>query len=275
VPATVTYNATTKTATLDPGASLAAGTTYTATLTGGATAIRDSANQPLTSGGWSFTTATATTDGTAPTVTARAPAVNATKVAVSANVTATFSEAVQGVDSTTFAVTDPNGAVVPAVVSRDGTTNRWILNPNANLATDTRYTVTLTGGSTAIRDLAGNALTSTSWQFLTGPAPTVSTRTPAAGATGVSKTANITATFSEAVQGVSTTTFTLKNTATGALVTATVTKNATTNQWILDPGVTLAANTKYTVTVTGGTTAVRDLAGNPLTTTTWAFTTGA
>jgi hypothetical protein len=58
-------------------------------------------------------------------------------------------------------------------------------------------------------------------------------------------------------------------------VTATVTKNPTSDKWILDPDVTLAANTKHKVTVTGGTTGVRDLAGNPLRTTTWSFTTGS
>jgi len=55
---------------------------------------------------------------------------------------------------------------------------------------------------------------------------------------------------------------------------AAVTYNATTRVLTLNPNATLAANTKYTVTLTGGPAAIRDAAGNPLATTTWSFTTG-
>jgi hypothetical protein len=54
-----------------------------------------------------------------------------------------------------------------------------------------------------------------------------------------------------------------------------VSYNASTRTVTLNPSVTLAGNTVYRVTLTGGTTAVRDIAGNPLTTTSWTFTTGA
>jgi nitrogen fixation protein FixH len=92
--------------------------------------------------------------------------------------------------------------------------------------------------------------------------------------TGVLRTANITATFNKPVNGVGTATFTLKNAATGAAVAATVTRNGTTNQWILNPAATLAASTRYTATITGGPAAVRDVAGTPLASTAWSFTTG-
>ena len=82
-------------------------------------------------------------------------------------------------------------------------------------------------------------------------------------------------TFGERVAGVAASTFKLKNTATGAAVTAVVSRSGTTNRWILNPNATLTANTNFTVTVTGGTTAVRDLAGNPLSTSIWRFTTGS
>lgn len=275
VPAAVSYDATSRVATLNPDANLAAGTKYTATLTGGSGAIRDLAGNPLATFSWDFTTAPASGDTVRPTVKSRNPAVDATRISLGTNVTATFSEAVQGVDTASFTLKNAaTGAPVTATVYRSGTTNTWILDPSANLAADTRYTATLTGGPTAIRDLANNELAGpVSWSFLTGPAPKVSARTPASGATGVSPTGNVTATFSEAVQGVSGTTFTLKNSATGAVVTATVARNGTTNQWILDPGATLAAGTGYTVTVTGGPTGIKDLAGNPLATVSWKFTT--
>jgi hypothetical protein len=209
-----------------------------------------------------------------PTVSARTPAVTATAVPVANNVTATFSKAVTGVSGTTFTLKNTaTGAAVGAVVSRNGTTNQWILNPDVSLAKDTRYTVTLSGGAAGIRDTANTPLANTTWSFLTGPRPTISARTPAAAATGVSRTANVSATFSEVVAGVSGSTFQLKNPA-GTVVAAVVSRNGTTNQWILDPGTTLAASTKFTVTLTGGAANIHDTAGNPLTTASWSFTTG-
>ena len=131
------------------------------------------------------------------------------------------------------------------------------------------------GGSTAIRDTAGTPLASTSWTFRTGPAPAITAFTPGTNALLVRRSNNVSVTFSEAVQGAGPATFTVKNAATGALVPAAVFRNGTTNQWILDPQQALAAKTKYTVTVTGGPAAIRDLAGNQLVTKTWQFTTGS
>lgn len=215
----------------------------------------------------------------APTVTARGPAANATTVSAASNVTATFSEAVAGVGATSVSLragTSASGALVPAGVTYNATTRTVTLNPNANLAADTRYTVRLTGGATAIRDAAGNPLASTSWSFLTGPAPTVRATTPATNATKVRRAANITATFSEAMAGVSGSSFTLRlgTSTTGRQITGTVSYNATTNVATLNPGVTLAANTKYTVRLIGSTSLLRDKAGNPLATRTFSFTTG-
>ena len=276
VAGSVTYNTSTRVATLDPGASLAAGTQYTATLTGGPTAIRDVTGNPLATVSWTFTTA-ASADSSAPTLSARSPAVNATGVGRTVNVSSVFSEAVQGVDASTYTLTDPTGAVVPAVVSRGSTTNQWILNPDPTLAASTQYRVTLTGGPAAIRDLAGNPLATVTWTFTTvadTTPPTVTTRSPAAGATNVGTlTTNVTATFSEAVQGVDGSTFRLVDPA-GVAVAAVVSRNGTTNQWILDPDLALARDTKYTATLTGGPTAIRDLANNPLASVAWSFTTG-
>jgi hypothetical protein len=260
----VTYNATTRVAAFDPNVTLAADTKYTASL---GTGIRDAAGNSLTATTWTFTT------GPTPTVSARTPGINATGVAQTANITATFSEPVTGVGTATFTVKNAaTGAAVGATsVAYNATTRVATFDPNVTLAADTRYTATLASG---IRDAAGNPVAATSWTFTTGPAPTVTGRTPAVNATRVGRTANITATFSEAVAGVSATTFRLKNAGTGAAVAGTVTRNGTTNQWILNPGVTLAASTKYTVTLTGGAAAIRDARGNPLTTTSWSFTTG-
>lgn len=211
----------------------------------------------------------------APAVTAVTPGANATAVAAGTNVTATFSTAVQGVTGGTFVLRNSAGATIPAAVSYNATTRTATLDPAAGLAADTTFTATLVGGTSAIRDSAGTPLASVSWSFLTGPAPAITGYTPGSNALLVRRGNNVSVTFSEAVQGVNGTTFTVKNAATGAQVPANVFRNGTTNQWILDPSQPLAAKTKYTVTVTGGGTAVRDLAGNQLTGRTWQFTTGS
>ncbi len=211
----------------------------------------------------------------APTVTARTPASGSTAVPQGSNVTATFSTAVQGVGTGSFVLKNAAGTLVPATVSYNATTRTATLDPSASLAADGKFTATLIGGATAIRDAAGTPLATTSWTFVTGPAPAVTGYTPGSNAILVRRSNNITVTFSEAVQGVSTATFTVKNAATGTAVPAAVVRNGTTNQWILDPQQALSAKTKYTVTVTGGGTAIRDLAGNQLASRTWQFTTGS
>jgi hypothetical protein len=272
VSALVSYDDTTRTATLNPDVDLVAGVRYTATLTGGSAGIRDSAGQGLSPNPytWSFTAGSGSSAG--PSVTKQTPVDGATAVGLATNVTATFSTAVQGVDTSTFTLS-PAGSTtaVPASVTRDRTTNRWVLNPSASLKPDTRYTATVSSG---VHDSSGASLTPTSWSFLTGPAPKVSAKTPATGATGVSRTSpGISVTFNEAVQGVDDTTFTLRVGTTA--VPAAVAQVPGTNRYTLAPSGALTANTRYIVTVTGSSGGIHDLAGNPLATLTWNFTTGA
>ncbi|MBG6212565.1 hypothetical protein RCH23_001057 [Cryobacterium sp. CAN_C3] len=204
-----------------------------------------------------------------PTVTARTPASGARSVSQTNNLSATFSEAVTGVSGTTF-VLRLGTTVIPAVVTYNATTRVATLNPNATLLADRTYTATLSG----IRDVAGNTMVSSSWSFITGPAPTITTRTPASGATAVRRAANVTATFSEDITGVSTTTVRITRVSTGVTFSSAAAFNATTNVLTIDPTGSLLSNTQYRVTITGGNTSVRDLAGNALVTSTWTFTTG-
>ena len=220
-------------------------------------------------------TAPAPAPAPAPTVTSVSPAAKGTAVAAGTNVSATFSAAVQGVSAGTFVLRNAAGATIAATVTYNATTMTATLDPAANLAPDASYTASLVGGASAIRDTAGTPLTSISWTFTTGPAPTVTSYSPGSNALLVRRSSNASATFSEAVQGIGTTTFTLKNASTGAVVAASVYRNGTTNQWILDPQEPLAAKTRYTVTLTGGTAGIRDLAGNPLAGRSWQFTTGS
>ena len=223
-------------------------------------------------------------DTTPPTVTSTNPGADATGASVTGNVTATFSEAVKAVTATNFTLRKAGTtAALGATVSYNASTRTGTLNPAASLAPGTQYTATLTGGtSTGIRDAANNPLATYTWSFTTAGAsggdvtpPTVTAHTPT-GTTGISRTANVTATFNEVVTNVTTDTFTLTPEGGGTAVPATVTFNSTSGRWVLNPGSTLLATTTYTATVVGGVNGVKDLAGNPLAAdVSWSFTTGA
>jgi hypothetical protein len=100
------------------------------------------------------------------------PRKNAIFVSTSTNITATFSE---GINSTTINTTNFqlrtlfNLVVVPATVTYNATNRTATLNPSSRLLIFTNYTVRIKGGSTGVKDLAGNALTTDyNWSFTTG-----------------------------------------------------------------------------------------------------------
>lgn len=165
VPATVTYDGATKTATLTPSSALSAGTGYTARLS---TGVRSDDGTPLAAPvTWAFTTAAAV----APTVTSKSPAANATGVAVTAPVTATFSIAMDASTLTTSTVTLVGGDANPvaATVSYDGPTKTVTLSPSTPLSNSQTYTATITTGA---KSSAGIALASAvSWSFTTAGCP--------------------------------------------------------------------------------------------------------
>ncbi len=132
---------------------------------------------------------TAPPDSTKPTVTSFFPASAATNVDPAANVTATFSEAMDPAtisSSTTgfvgegeaslgtFELRDNLNSLVSATVSYDEATRVATLNPASSLMLSTTYTVLVKGGATdpRVKDLAGNALaTNATWTFTTAAAP--------------------------------------------------------------------------------------------------------
>ncbi|MEQ1836866.1 MAG: ice-binding family protein [Candidatus Nitrotoga sp.] len=212
-----------------------------------------------------------TPDTTAPTVISTSPANLAIGVALNANIVVGFSEAMDAATITTTTFTLKQGTtVVAGAVSYTGKTATY--NPTANLTAGLVYTATVTTGA---KDLAGNALAAIkTWTFTTTSditPPTVSSTIPADAATGVALNANITATFSEAMDPltITTTTYTLKQGTTA--ITGVVTSPSTTTA-TFNPNANLTAGLVYTATVTTG---VKDLAGNALAATkTWSFTTG-
>ena len=154
VSASVSYADSTHTATLTPKVALGYGSSYTATISGVTDAAGHTMANPFS---WSFTT------DPAPAVTTCSPAWNATGVAVSSPVTATFNEAVQS-GTIGFTLTNPSGSTVAATVAYNSSTNTATLTPSAALANSTTYTATVSG----VQDTAGDPMASPyAWTFTT------------------------------------------------------------------------------------------------------------
>ncbi|WP_251036596.1 Ig-like domain-containing protein [Arthrobacter sp. ISL-28] len=341
VAAAVTYNSTDRVATLNPGADLAAGTTYTATIRGGSSGVKDVAGNALASDRtWTFTTA-AVGGGTSETVTLTATADsyvssgatgtnNGTSVMLGVDnspVEATYLKfdlsayAGRTLESATLqlrsAGSGSTGKQNVKLVANDSWTEGGITYSNrpalgtsigtlGPTTTNTSYSVPLTvsgltgelgqqlslGMDSSSSD--GLDLNSKEAGSTTAPklvltlspsggggggdttAPTVMGTSPVAGATGVAVTANVTGSFSEAMDAstLTSSTFTLK--AGTTTVAAAVTYNSTDRVATLNPGADLAAGTTYTATIRGGSSGVKDVAGNALASDrTWTFTTAA
>jgi hypothetical protein len=239
-------------------------------LPAGAVTFRVSATNAVGTGATALSnTVTVLADTTAPTVNSVSPVANAVNVPLGSVIGVTFSEPVQGVTATTFTLRTNAGAAVATTLTLGSGGTSATLTPTAPLVNGTTYRVTLTGGATAIRDLANNALVTTTWTFTARDVvpPTVAARTPAPGATGQAVGTNVVVTFSEPVT-VPNNTFTLNQGRTA--VRANVISSNGGRTWTLDPIANLTAGRTYTVTLTNG---IRDLVGNRFAGATWNFTT--
>ena len=201
-----------------------------------------------------------------PAVMSTTPANAATGVILNSVITATFNEtmAPSTINTTTFTVTGPGGAVAGAVTYA-GTTATF--TPSTSLAANTPYTAMITTG--AQNPLGTALLANYPWTFMTG-APTVISTVPAAGATLVPVNTVVSATFSEAMNPatLNAATFTLKGpgvTPVGGVVTYSGSTATFT------PTAVLAANTLFTATITTG---AKDPTGAALAANyVWTFTT--
>jgi hypothetical protein len=280
VSAAVSYNATSRIATLNPAPTLVGGATYTATVLGGPSGVSDAAGNTLVADKvWSFAILA---DATAPTVTKTSPVAGATGVGRTANATATFSEAMDATTITTgtFVLRDPAGSVVAATVSYNATSRVATLNPAASLNFGTTYTATVSGGAGGVKDVSGNPMAAdVTWTFTTvldTTPPTVTSTSPKNGATGVGRNVSVSATFSEAVDPatVNGSTVELFNAATGAPIAGTVSLSTNQRTATFKSSASLAAGTQFTAHVVGGANGVKDLSGNPLANDfVWSFTT--
>jgi hypothetical protein len=111
-------------------------------------------------------------------VTAISPNNGATDVSTSASITATFSESINLTTLTTssFELRDASNTLVPATVSYDATSRTATLTPSSPLSISTVYNATVKGGTSGVKDTAGNALAANfTWSFTT-----IATTTPTA-----------------------------------------------------------------------------------------------
>ncbi len=263
VAGTVAYVAASRIAIFTPTANLPTNATCTATVTTGAT---DTTGIPLASNfTWTFATG-AVLDITPPRVSATIPANNATGVPINAKVDATFSEAMDPSTITTTTFTLKQGATaVPGTVTYSGVSA--VFTPAGNLAASTTYTATITTGAQCLEGVAMAANYTWSWTTaaaLDTTAPTVTGTNHANGATNVAINTRVGATFSEGMDPLTITNvnFTLKETVTGTAVADTVSYSGVSAVFI--PASNLAFSTRYTVTVKGGVSGAKDLAGNAL-----------
>lgn len=211
----------------------------------------------------------------APVLTGRSPASGASGVPLGTAIRATFDRELDPstVGAGDVYLTEPGGATVPATLSLDNATRSIVLQPDDVLEPNVVYTVRVTNG---VKGWNGQSSTASWWTFTSGPGspPTVLSRTPAAGATGVFTDAAVTARFDRKLDPatVTSSTFTLQPAAGGAAVPATVSYDAATRTASLQPTSRLSPSTAYTATLTTGIEATDGL---PMAAqVTWSFTTG-
>jgi len=261
-----------RTATFAIGQPITPLTTYTATVT---TGCADMAGNTLGADyTCTFTTGTGP-DVTAPMVTGTSPVDLDINVSVSTTIQVVFDEAIDPatVDDTSFYIEEAGIPISGTTYTTTG--NIATMSLPANLNPTTVYTVTVT---TAVMDLAGNALTSDYvFSFTTGTGaditpPNIDITDPLDAATDVSLTAPISVSFDEDMDSgtITTASFTLHM---GVLpVSGTVAYVGPGPDYAFTPDLPLLPGATYTATVTS---AVTDLAGNPLAADyVWSFTTG-
>lgn len=106
-------------------------------------------------------------DTTPPTISTSDPSADEPDVSINKTISITFNEAMDPATITGSTLTLEDG-VTPVAVSVGYSGNVATINPTSDLDLDTTYTVTVIGGGSGVKDVAGNALAATTfWDFTT------------------------------------------------------------------------------------------------------------
>jgi hypothetical protein len=208
-------------------------------------------------------------DGLCPEVTNFTPAQGATSIPLDQIITVTFNEPVDAASVNQASFTLTGTSQVAGVITYSGTIATF--TPSALLSPNTTYSARI---SRAVKDATGNALQKeTIWTFSTGltVTPMVASTDPDKNANNVVLNKVISVTFNMPMKAstITGTTYTLKQGTTA--VSGTIAYSGSTA--IFTPLAPLAANTKYTATVSAAAT---NLDNTPLKSAyVWEFTTGA
>ena len=157
-----------------------------------------------------------------------------------------------------------------ASVAYNATNRTATLTPTAALGNSKTYTIVVKSGASGVKDAAGNALAVDASSSFTTVAlvdttpPTVTSFSPAGGATNVATSTTVTVTFSEAMTASTITTSTVLLMDGSTAVAASVAYNATNRTATLTPTAALGNSKTYTIVVKSGASGVKDAAGNPL-----------
>jgi len=258
-PHTATVSGGPTTFTLDPDIDFASNESVTITVFAANVTDQDANDPPdnmATDFNFSFTT------DLAPSVTTTTPANNATDVATNANITITFSEAVNAAGSW-FSISGGTSGSHTATVSGGPTT--FTLDPDVDFVNNEAVSITVFAANVTDQDAGDppdNMAADFNFSFTTSAsdvAPTVTSTTPSNGATAVEAAANITITFSESVNVIGNW-FSISGGASG-LHTATVTGGPTT--FTLNPDVDFAFNEMITVNVFAANVTDQDVSDPP------------
>ncbi|TGK31010.1 hypothetical protein EHQ12_02905 [Leptospira gomenensis] len=253
-------------ATFTPSSNFAYNTSYTSTI---GTGVKDLAGNAMANPySWSFTTGTAP-DSTPPSVSFLNPTNAFSGFAVTSSVGIAFTEPMNcsTIDTNSVYLEDAGGVTVNGTYSCSGSSVNFL--PAAPLNYSSIYTVKVT---TSAKDLAGLSATAFNAWFATGAgpdsiAPTISLKTPSAGATGIQVNQSINVVFSEPMDcsTIGTATFKVNN---GAVPGSVTCSGAIAT---FDPDNNLNYSTTYSVNISG---TIKDASGNALAASVWNFTTG-